>query len=97
MYYGTMATITPLPLRRTDVFGRVRIYSDYAVAVNEFVIAPVADHYGIISEAVVAHFDTELLFEALTSYDSINGNEGYRLRAALEEDAFLRMVEEHRI
>jgi hypothetical protein len=94
-----MANITVLPIvssLATDTVGNVRVYDDYHTALNEFVIVPVADHFGITGEEVYAEFDTELIFSSVAEYESFNGREGFCIRRTLDDEAYLRTVEYQR-
>lgn len=73
--------------------GEVRVFVDPYLALDEFIVAPIADRYGITAEEVKERFDLELIFSNLTEYDSINGREGYRLRTDLSEERVQAIVE----
>jgi len=76
----------------TSISGKVKVYTDPFLALEEFVIAPVADRFGLTGEEVEGHYDTELIFQSVTEYDSINGREGFRLRSDLTEDGYWSAV-----
>lgn len=69
-----------------------KIYSDYNVALAEFVIVRIADRYGITGEAVFAEFDLEVIASNVLMYDSINGKEGFRTDPQ-KSDRFWEIVE----
>lgn len=70
----------------------IRVIFDPILALNEFVIVPIADGRGITGEEVERLYDTELIFSVVTEYDSINGREGFRLRRDIDTDDFWTIV-----
>lgn len=78
----------------TSLSGAVKVYRDPIIALEEFVISPVADRFGITGEEVEETYDTELIFKSITEYDSLNGQEGFRLRADLTEEQLWATVDE---
>jgi len=93
MYYCLM-DIQALAL---DTQDNVKLYDDYETALNEFVITPLSDAFGLTGEDVQADYDVELIFDSVTTYDSINGREGFRIARDLTEEAYLRTVEAQRL
>ena len=74
-----------------------RVIFDPILALQEFVIVPIADRMGITGEEVEARYDVELIFSVLTEYDSINGREGFRLRRDFDTDNFETVIESYEI
>jgi hypothetical protein len=68
------------------------IIADWDLAMQELVITPLADHFGITGESVEAEFDVELIAENFLTYDSINGNEGFRVAHGLNREDLLRFA-----
>ena len=75
----------------------IRVIFDPILALQEYVIAPVADRMGITAEEVASRYDVELLFSVVTEYDSINGREGYLLRRDMDESRFWDSVASYEI
>ncbi len=70
----------------------IRVIFDPILALQEFVITPIADRMGITGEEVEARYDAELIFFVATEYDSISGREGFRLRRDIDTDRFWELV-----
>lgn len=70
----------------------IRVILDPILALNEFVIVPVADRFGITGEEVEARYDVDLILSTTTEYDSINGREGFRRRRDVDTDRFWELV-----
>ena len=83
-----------LPGFATESNGTIRVFSDPILALQTFVIAPIADREGIKGEQVEEDYDLDLIFSATVSYDSINGREGFRVREDMTEDRFFAIVED---
>lgn len=81
----------PMTTAQNSVYD-IRVYIDPILALNEFVIVPVADRFGITAEEVEKRFDTQLIFSTTTEYDSINGREGFRRRRDVDTDRFWDLV-----
>lgn len=89
----TIATAeTELPGFATDSNGTIRVFSDPILALQTFVIAPIADREGIKGEQVEEDYDLDLIFSAIVNYDSINGREGFRVREDMTEERFFAIV-----
>lgn len=70
----------------------IRVILDPILALQEFIVVPMADKLGITGEEVEARYDVELIFSATTEYDSINGREGFRRRRDVATDRFWELV-----
>lgn len=79
MYVGPMST-------NSIATGEIRVIFDPILALQEFIVVPMADKLGIPGEEIEVRYDVELIFSVLTEYDSINGREGFRLRADAEDN-----------
>lgn len=83
--------VCPMTTAQNSVYD-IRVILDPILALNEFVITPVADRFGITGEEVEARYDVELIFSTTTEYDSINGREGFRRRRDVDTDRFWELV-----
>lgn len=83
-----------LPGFATETSGLIRVFSDPILALQTFVIAPIADRFGLKGEDVEENYDLDLIFSSTVSYDSINGRQGFRVREDMTEERFFAIVED---
>lgn len=82
MYVGPMST-------NSIATDEIRAIFDPILALQEFIVVPMADKLGLTGEEIEARYDVELIFSVLTEYDSIGGREGFRLRAEAEDNFWI--------
>lgn len=102
----TTATVeTELPGFATESNGTTaRVISDPELAMQTFVIAPVADHFGRTAEEVEEDFDIELIFaetvylgnDSTEDENPLEGRLGYRVKEHITEELFYSIVDDSR-
>lgn len=85
MYVGPMST-------NSIATDEIRVIFDPILALQEFIVVPMADKLGLTGEEIEARYDVELIFSVLTEYDSLNGREGFRRRRDVATDRFWELV-----
>lgn len=96
---------TELPGFATTADGTAaRVISDPELAMQTFVIAPIADHFGRTAEEVEEDFDIELIFaetvylgnDSTEDENPLEGRLGYRVKEHITEERFYSIVDDSR-
>jgi len=94
-----------LPGFATAVDGiTARVISDPESAMQTFVIAPLADHFGQTAEEVEEDFDIELIFaetvylgsDSVGDENPLEGRLGWRVKEHITEELFYSIVDDSR-
>jgi len=64
----------------------------YQGALEQFVQFPISDDADILPDEVCEDYDEDLLLSNVAIYDSIGGQEGFRLRPELTQERYWQLV-----
>lgn len=62
------------------------------LAMETLVVDPIADQMGILPNDVSNEYDLDFIFVQVSTFDSINGKEGFRPNIEVSEDEFWEIV-----